>query len=143
MFSEIVAPTNRTCTHCSFIFPLHTLRGNYQNHVHRCGGIKHHSMGDKDPPNVPSDLLEMYHGFMDDGDGDSGDYAEGGDLKRVRHLLEDAPLGMQERKFREVCQAIDVDPEAAIPVQVAPGGQTYFRDFQRSFESFGLQRNTG
>ena len=50
---------------------------------------------------------------------------------------------MQERKFREVCQAIDVDPEAAVPVQVAPGGQTYFRAFQLSFESFGLQRNTG
>ena len=32
---------------------------------------------------------------------------------------------MQERKFREVCKAIDVDPEAEIPVQVVPGGQTF------------------
>jgi hypothetical protein len=31
-------------------------------------------MGDKDLPNVPSHLLDMYHEFMDDGDGDSGDY---------------------------------------------------------------------
>jgi hypothetical protein len=42
---------------------------------------------------------------------------------------------MQERKFREFCKAIDVDSEAAVPVQVVPGGQTYFKDFQRSLEA--------
>ena len=42
---------------------------------------------------------------------------------------------MQERNFREVCQEMDVDPEAAVPVQVVPGGQTYFKSFQLSLES--------
>ena len=30
---------------------------------------------------------------------------------------------------------MDFDPEAAVPVQVVPGGKTYFKDFQRSLES--------
>ena len=130
MFSTLVSPTNRTCNICGHVFSADTLRGLFENHTLRCGGFRRRSMGDKEPPVVPIALLEAYHGHCDDGyDDDDREYEAGGDLKRTRHLLDDAPLGMQEANFHDVCLDMDRDPEAPVPTKVVAGGETYFQRF--------------
>ena len=92
-------------------------------------------MGDRAPPEIPISLLEVYHGYIADGyDDKDPEYETGGDLKRTRHLLEDAPMGMQERNFHDVCREMDRDPEAPVPTDVVVGRETYFQRFQQSLE---------
>ena len=136
MFSTLVSPTNRTCNICGHVFSADTLRGLFENHTLRCGGFRRRSMGDKEPPVVPIALLEAYHGHCDDRyDDNDREYEAGGDLKRTRHLLDDAPLGMQETNFHDVCLEMDRDPEAPVPTEVVVGGETSFQRFQQSLEA--------
>ncbi len=87
-------------------------------------------MGDSEPPLIATALLETCHGHVTDGyDDEDPDYETGGDLKRTRHLLEDAPPGMQGRNFHEVCQEMDRDPEAPFQTEVVVGGDSYFQRF--------------
>ena len=90
---------------------------------------------DRAPPEIPISLLEVYHGYIADGyDDKDPEYETGGDLKRTKHLLEDAPMGMEERNFHDVCREMDRDPEAPVPTEVVVGGETYFQRFQQSLE---------
>ena len=103
-------------------------------------------LGVQEPPEIPKGLLETYHGRFVDGYDDNDDYDDSddndqydGDLKRARELLDDAPEGMQEKNFREVCVEMVTDPEPTVEpdlqIRSVYFGDVYFQSFQQSLEA--------
>jgi hypothetical protein len=91
---------NLTCPNCKFLFPLGCNNGVLACHLKYCKSPSKILM--LRPPNISSNLVDIYHGNVSEMPGDEPEYQDGPEPLEFTYLLNSAVDGEQEANFEEV-----------------------------------------
>jgi hypothetical protein len=120
---------NHTCYKCKFTFPNSISNGAIAAHNRLCKSKG--TVLELREPNIPSDLIEIYHGDISEMPGDVNVYSDGPDPYEMRMIFHNASQGEQEAAFAEVVLQMEnlVDEETSL---IQGDVCTTYKDFQET-----------